>query len=108
VSLPCLRQTEAGVELFLFVHPRSRHNKLVGLQGEELKVVLTAPPVDGAANRACRIFFAKLCALPKNRVRLISGDASRHKRLLLEGADLRRIERVLTELLGVDISGQSH
>ena len=108
MSLPCLRHTRAGVELFLVLQPRSRHNKLAGLQGEELKVVLTAPPVDGAANQACRDFFAKLCALPKSRVRLISGDRSRHKRLLLEGADLRRIERILADQLGVDISGQSH
>jgi len=99
VSLPCLRQTGAGVEIFLYLQPRASRNKVVGLQGEELKVALTAPPVDGAANKACCAFLAKLCGLPKSCVKLISGDTSRHKRVLLESADLQEINGLISELL---------
>ncbi len=99
MSLPCLRQTDAGVETFLYIQPRASRNKVVGLQGEELKIALTAPPVDGAANVACCHFLAKLCGLPRSRVRLISGDTSRHKRILLEGADLQEICCLLNELM---------
>jgi uncharacterized protein (TIGR00251 family) len=100
VSLPCLRQTDAGVEIFLYLQPRSSRNKVVGLQGEELKVALTAPPVDGAANKACCAYFARLCKLPKSCVRLVSGETSRHKRLLLEGADFQKVSCLLDLLLG--------
>ena len=100
MSLPCLRQAVAGVEIFLYLQPRASRNKVVALQGEELKVSLTAPPVDGAANKACCAFLAKLCRLPKSRVKLISGEASRHKRLLLENADLREVNILLEDLLG--------
>ena len=99
MNLPCLRQTDAGVEVFLFVQPRASRNKIIGLQGEELKVTLTAPPVDGAANKACCTFLAKLCSLPKSSVKLISGDTSRHKRLLLEDADFPEIDSFLKNLL---------
>lgn len=100
MTLPCLRNIAAGVELFLYVQPRASRSKIVGIQGEELKVALTAPPVDGAANKACRIFFARLCKIPRSRVLLVAGEASRHKRLLLEGANLRQIEALLEDLLG--------
>jgi uncharacterized protein (TIGR00251 family) len=99
VSLPCLRQVNAGVEIFLYLQPRASLNKVVGIQGEELKVSLTAPPVDGAANKACCAFFAKLCRLPKSNVRLVSGETSRHKRLLLENADFKQVGILLEDLL---------
>jgi len=99
VTMPCLRNTAAGVELFLYVQPRASRSKIAGIQGEELKVALTAPPVDGAANKACRTFVAKLCSIPRSRVVLVAGETSRHKRLLLEGADLRQIEALLEDLL---------
>ena len=99
MTLPCLRQTDAGVEIFLYLQPRASRNKVVGLQGLELKVALTAPPVDGAANKACCLFLAKLCSLPKSCVKLVSGDTSRHKRVLLAGADLEKIIRLIDDLL---------
>ena len=100
MSLSCLRQTDAGVEVFLYIQPRASRNKIIGLQGEELKVALTAPPVDGAANKACCLFMAKLCSLPRSYVKIISGETSRHKRLLLEDADLLEVARLVEDLLG--------
>jgi hypothetical protein len=100
VTLPCLRNTAAGVEIFLYVQPRASRSKIAGIQGEELKVALTAPPVDGAANKACRVFLARLCNIPRSRVLLVAGETSRHKRLLLEGANLRQIEALLEDFLG--------
>lgn len=78
-----LRTVPGGVELSILVQPRASRDQLVGVQGEELKLRLAAPPVDGAANAACRAFFAKLCKLPKSCVTLVAGESSRHKRLLL-------------------------
>jgi len=100
VSMSCLRQTDAGVEIFLYIQPRASRNKVVALVGEELKVALTAPPVDGAANKACIAFLAKLCSHPKSSVKLISGETSRHKRLFLGEAKLQEISDLLKEMLG--------
>lgn len=97
---PCLRQVAAGVEIRILVQPRASRNRLVGLQGDELKVALTAPPVDGAANKACCAFFARLCGLSRSNVILLAGETSRHKRLLLEGADAVKVERLLASLAG--------
>lgn len=85
-NVPWLRPMPGGVELRLFVQPRASRDEIAGVQGDELKVRLAAPPVDGAANAACCAFFAKLCRLPRSHVTLIAGESSRHKRVLLAGA----------------------
>ena len=95
-----LRQTPAGVELLVYVQPRASRDQVVGVQGDELKVRLAAPPVDGAANAACRAFFAKLCRLPQSQVSLVTGETSRHKRLLLAGVDVARVMAVVEPLTG--------
>ena len=105
MNLPCLRKTDAGVEIFLYIQPRASRNKVVGLQGQELKVALTAPPVDGAANKACCVFLAKFFRLPKSCVRLISGETSRHKRFLLNDADFQKISVLLNDLPGMAAGG---
>ena len=100
MSLPCLRQTDQGVELSLLIQPRSSRNQVVGVQGEELKVKLTAPPVDGAANKACCAYLAKLCSVPKSHVTIVSGETSRHKRVLVAGVDGCQVAQALTDVLG--------
>jgi uncharacterized protein (TIGR00251 family) len=84
----CLSQTDDGLLLDIHVQPRASRNELSGLQGGYLKVRLTSPPVEGAANKLCREFFAKLLGVAKSRVTLVSGQKSRHKRLLIEGVTL--------------------
>ena len=87
----------------MLVQPRASRNQLVGVQGGELKVRLAAPPVDGAANAACCTFFAKLCKLPGNRVTLVAGESSRHKRVLLAGIDVAAALAKINPAAGVDL-----
>ncbi len=94
---PCLRQTPEGVLISLHVQPRASRNEIVGLQGEELKVRLTSPPVDGAANRLCTEFFARLLGVARSGVTLVAGEKSRHKRVLVRGLSLEEVRRAVTE-----------
>lgn len=104
MNVSCLRKTEAGVEVCLFVQPRASRNKVVGLVNDEIKIALTAPPVDGAANKACCAFLAKLCKVPKSSVKVVAGETSRHKRLLLVGAESKSVAEIFSDALGVDIN----
>jgi uncharacterized protein (TIGR00251 family) len=61
----------------------------------ELKIALTAPPVDGAANKALVEFVAKLLSLPKGGVSIASGEASRHKVLRVQGIAVEEVARKL-------------
>lgn len=67
------------------VQPRAKRNALAGRMEQEWKLHLTAPPIDGRANQACIEFFARGLGIPQSRVRLISGEKSRHKVIELDG-----------------------
>lgn len=61
------------------VHPRSRHERLSGTYGDALKLEITAPPAEGAANDACIRFFAKLLKVPRSSVTITAGLKNRNK-----------------------------
>jgi len=84
-ELPFLTTIKDALILSVYVQPRASKNQICGIQGEELKIRLTSPPVDGAANKLCREFIADLFDVSKSSVEIISGETSRHKRLRISG-----------------------
>jgi hypothetical protein len=72
--------------LTLHVQPGSRTTGIAGIHGDALKLRLAAPAVDGKANACLVAYFAELLQLPRNRVQLIAGATSRHKRLRVDAA----------------------
>ncbi len=92
---PYLQDNSDGVTISVYVQPRASRNEVAGLQGDELKLRLTSPPVEGAANKLCREFLAKLLGVAKGQVSLVSGDKSRHKRLLVRGVTSERARHIL-------------
>ena len=61
--------------------------------GDELKIKVTAPPVDAAANQALVELLAEKLGCPRGQVELIRGHTSRHKTVMLHGfkpEDVRR------------------
>ena len=66
------------------VAPNAKQSEILGWQedpvcGRVLKVRIAAPPAEGKANAALQRFLAKSLGLPKSRVRLAKGAASRIK-----------------------------
>ena len=94
-----LQSNDCGVVIGLFVQPRASKNQLAGVIEDELKVRLTSPPVDGAANSLCIKYFAKLLGMPKSDLELIVGEKSRHKRLLIRGGKVDAIRSAINEHL---------
>ena len=73
-------------QLAIRVTPRSARPGIGGWrQGadgrEELEVRVAEPPADGAANEAVVKLLAVALGLPKSQVNVVSGHASRHKRV---------------------------
>ena len=90
-----LKTTPDGVVVSLYIQPRASRNEVVGEQGDALKLRLTSPPVDGAANKLCCEFVAKRCGVAKRDVTLISGERSRQKRLLVQGKEAADVAAAL-------------
>ena len=90
-----LRAQSDGVLLSVKVQPRASANEIGKPMGNELRVKVTAPPVDSAANEALVRLIAEHFDCPRNRVELVRGQSSRHKVLKLHGMSL---ETVLSKL----------
>ncbi len=65
----------------LYIQPKASRDSIVGLHGEELKVAITAPPIDGNANAHLRKYLAKLCKVAKGSVVVEKGELGRHKQV---------------------------
>lgn len=86
-----IQASDGGVQFKIKVQPRSAKNQVCGLQAEALKIKLTAPPVDGAANEACLRFLAEQLQVPAGRLRILSGQTSQHKLIRVEGLSLEQV-----------------
>lgn len=105
--MPFIQKNSNGIILKVFVQPRSSKNMIAGQHGDALKIKLTAPPVDGAANKMCVQHLAKWLKISKSSIEIISGHTSRTKRFLLRSKneknggsnEIKRIRHLIISLL---------
>lgn len=69
------------------VQPKASRNACTVDAEGRVRIALTAPPVDGAANDALVAFAAGVLDVPKRCVRIVAGEKSRDKTILIEGCD---------------------
>ncbi|MDL2291311.1 DUF167 domain-containing protein [Desulfovibrio sp. OttesenSCG-928-F20] len=74
---------EQGWHILVHVQPGAKRSEFVGLHDDCLRIRLAAPAVEGKANKALLALIAKALSLRTARVRLVSGDTGRRKRLLV-------------------------
>ncbi|MBW2108754.1 MAG: YggU family protein [Deltaproteobacteria bacterium] len=90
-----IRQTAEGTTFKVIVQPRCTTNAIIGLHGDALKIKLTAPPVEGAANKACVQLLAKALKVPKSDISIVRGKQSRQKHILVRSAPKNQVESAL-------------
>lgn len=74
-----MRPREDGITLRLRVQPGAATTGFAGAYGDRVKLKVRSPPAGGAANEAVLRFLADVCGVPRSRVRLVAGVASRNK-----------------------------
>ena len=67
------------------IQPRASRDQVAGIHDQRLKISITAPPVDGAANQHLLGLLAREFRVPKSAVELLSGETGREKRLAVHG-----------------------
>jgi uncharacterized protein (TIGR00251 family) len=77
------------------VQPRASRTEIVGEYNGAIKVRLSAPPVDGAANDALVDLLAKELSVARRNVSIVSGGSSRSKTVAVAGVDVASVERLL-------------
>jgi uncharacterized protein (TIGR00251 family) len=69
------------------VQPRASRTEVAGPYGDAIRIRLTAPPVDGAANEALVRFLAERLDVPRSAMRIEGGATDRSKIVAVDGID---------------------
>jgi hypothetical protein len=68
------------------------------LHDERLKIQLQAPPLENRANEALVAWLAEQLGVPRKQIEILTGQTSRQKRVLVQGATIEQVERLLTTI----------
>ncbi|MCW9710825.1 DUF167 family protein YggU [Avibacterium sp. 21-586] len=78
-----IEQNAQGLRLRIFLQPKASKDQIVGLHDNELKITITAPPVDGQANAHLLKFLSKTFKVPKSSILIEKGEFNRHKQIFI-------------------------
>lgn len=86
-----------GFRLRIFLQPKASLDQIVGLHNNELKIAITAPPIDGAANAHLLKYLSKLFKVPKSSILIEKGELQRHKQIFIPNPKIvpKEIEALL-------------
>lgn len=90
-----LKASGQDLYLSLKVLPRASRNEICGPMGDALRVKVTAPPVDSAANEAVIRFLAEQLGCPRNALRIARGHTARQKQIVITGLSASEVIRCL-------------
>jgi uncharacterized protein (TIGR00251 family) len=87
-----VREDGGAVTFDVLVTPRASRTRVGPLQGDRLKVAVTAPPVEGEANAAVIEALARALGVARARVVIVRGDGSRRKTVRVVGVGRAAVE----------------
>ena len=95
-ALPAFITTQPdGITLAIKLQPRASKNEIGDTHCAELRIKVTAPPVDAAANEALLRLLADTLGCPRGKVELIRGKTSRQKVVKVYGMIVADVARLL-------------
>jgi uncharacterized protein (TIGR00251 family) len=100
VAAPWLRIGAGAVDVQVRVVPRSSRTRIAGVIGDRLRVQVTAPPVEGEANREVAGLLARSAGLPARDASVTAGATSRSKTARLACEDVAEVAARLEKLAG--------
>jgi len=89
-----VQKSKDGIIFQVKVQPKASRNELAGLYQDALKIRLTAPPVEGKANKALIDFLADWLGVKKSQVEIVSGQLSKIKIIKVMGKGSSLIEKI--------------
>ena len=93
-----IRETKNGLSFDINVNPHASRAGISGISEGMLKLKVTAPPVEGAANEACIDLLAKTLKLRKSQMKISAGAKGRKKTILVSEISKTDLERKIHQL----------
>lgn len=91
-----LRSQSDGTMIAIKLQPRASKSEIGEALGDELRIKVTAPPVDAAANEALLRMLADTLDCPRGSVQLVRGNTSRHKSVFVRGMSAAEVLQKLS------------
>lgn len=93
-----ITKTATGATFKVRVQPGASKNEIVRVQEDALKVRISAPPVQGKANKALVNFLAKELGVKKSEIEIVSGHTSRVKTIKVIGEGRTGLKKMMDRL----------
>lgn len=93
-----IRETKNGVAFDIHVNPHASKAGITGISEGMLKVKVTAPPVEGAANEACIGLLSRKLGLRKSQMTISAGAKGRKKTILVSDISRTELEQKIHQL----------
>lgn len=95
--MPWVTPYPRGVKLQIKVQPRASKNEIAGIMGEFLRVRLTAPPVEGEANKKLIKFLGKVFRCRAGSVKILRGATGRCKLVEIDGVSEDEVRSLVAD-----------
>lgn len=92
-----IKETEQGLVIKIKIVPNSSKNDII-IEDGFIKVKVTAQPIENRANKALIEFLSKSFKIPKTSIKILKGETSKEKTLLLSTLDKTKQEEVRSKL----------
>lgn len=92
-----LSEIPDGVRFDVLVKPKASRNAIIGVHNGALKIAITAAPEKGKANKAIVKLLSRLLKIPKNSIKIVSGETSSRKIIEIEGVSSGLIKKLVKE-----------
>ena len=101
-NMVLLRESKKGLTFDIQVIPHASRAEIAGVQEGALKVKVTAPPVEGAANEACIKLLAKELGLKKSQMEISCGAKSRNKTVVIKDISKKELEKKINNICKIN------
>ena len=95
----CFKIVGNDIVIKVKIVPGSSKDKIIGVYNDALKIAITAPPVEGKANKKCIAYLAKYFEVAKSKIEIISGQTSKNKLIKIydisQSEFLDKIEKIV-------------
>jgi uncharacterized protein len=96
--MPTFKDAKSGTAITVKIIPRAKRNEVAGVMEDgSVRIRITAPPVEGAANQALVEFLSELLNIHKNQIEIVAGLTSERKLISLVGIAPQTVEGVLRQ-----------
>jgi len=108
--MPTFKDARTGTAITVKVIPRAKTNEVAGLMDDgSIRIRLTAPPVEGAANQALVDFLSQLLGVHRSQIEIVAGLSSERKLISLLGISPQTVDGIVRQaLLHSDESKHAH